>query len=120
MSCLKCGNETPEGENFCQKCLEDMKRYPVPEDTYVMIPRRSESERRSVRKQTLSDAEKLTVLRRRLKRTRIFGIIMTVLVVLLCGVSVFLFVREQKPALGQNYSTVTSTTSTTGSMPTEG
>ena len=41
MNCLRCGAEVAEGESFCTDCLAEMEKYPVPPDTYVMIPKRS-------------------------------------------------------------------------------
>ena len=32
MNCLRCGNEIPEGQLFCEGCREFMEKDPVPAD----------------------------------------------------------------------------------------
>ena len=119
MNCLKCGAEIPDGKSFCEKCLEGMKAYPVPEDVSVNIQRRSDAGRRS-KKQTLSAEEKLVLVNGKLKRTRRLCALLLVLCLALAGLFVWKILQDQKPVVGQNYSTVASTASTTGSLPTEG
>ena len=112
MNCLRCGAEVAEGESFCTDCLAEMEKYPVPPDTYVMIPKRS-AQRPSVRKTSLSDDEKLRISNSQLKR---------VLLIVIAGLSAFcvwLLLRDQQPVVGQNYSTVSPTASTSGPLPTE-
>lgn len=43
MSCLRCGRETEEGRAFCDRCLEEMEKYPVRPGTAVMLPHRPEN-----------------------------------------------------------------------------
>ena len=31
MNCLRCGNEIPEGQMFCEGCREFMEKDPVPD-----------------------------------------------------------------------------------------
>ena len=40
MNCMKCGVEIPEGQVFCQTCLDAMAAHPVPPGTHVHLPRR--------------------------------------------------------------------------------
>lgn len=40
MHCMKCGKEIPEGQVFCDECLEVMTKYPVKPDTPVQILKR--------------------------------------------------------------------------------
>ena len=37
MQCMKCGMEVPEGQVFCNGCLEVMDKYPVKPGTPVHI-----------------------------------------------------------------------------------
>lgn len=120
MNCLRCGNEIPEGESFCESCRADMEKYPVPEDSFVMIPRRDGTDRRQNRKPQLSSDEKVLILSKRLKRGRLFFFVLTLLLILSVGCNVYLMLQRRKPVVGQNYSTVTSTSTTAGSLPTEG
>lgn len=119
MNCLRCGADIPEGESFCEKCLDYMKAYPVPKDIHVMIPKPAAAFRRpSGWKQTLSADEKLVIANGRLKKARIVIAVLLLLVAGLCGLTAWLFMREQGPALGQNYSTV-SPTAPSGTLPVE-
>ena len=119
MNCLRCGADIPEGESFCEKCLEYMKAYPVPKDVHVMIPKPAAAFRRSSGwKQTLSADEKLSIANGRLKKARIAIAVLLLLVAGLCGLTAWLFIREHGPALGQNYSTV-SPIAPSGTLATE-
>ena len=120
MNCLRCGNEIPEGESFCESCRADMQKYPVPEDSFVMIPKRNEGERRQNRKAQLSSEDRVRILSGKLKRSRMLFFLVLLLLLLSIGSNMYLMIQRQKPAVGQNYSTVTSTSPTGGSLPTEG
>lgn len=118
MNCLRCGAEVAEGESFCAYCLAEMEKCPVPPDTYVMIPKRS-AQRPSVRKTSLSDDEKLRISNSQLKRARIWIAVLLIVIAGLSAFCVWLLLRDQQPAVGQNYSTVSPTASTSGPLPTE-
>ncbi len=118
MNCLRCGAEVTEGESFCAHCLAEMEKYPVPSDAYVMIPKRTE-QRMPARKTTLSDGEKLHISNSRLKRARIWIAALLIVIAGLSAFCVWLLLREQQPVVGQNYSSVSPTASTSGPLPTE-
>ena len=118
MNCLRCGAEIAEGESFCANCLAEMEKYPVPEDTYVMIPKRSDR-RPAARKASLSADEKLMLANSRLKRAHILIAFLLLVIACLSTFTVWLLIREQQPVVGQNYSTVSPTASTSGPLPTE-
>lgn len=118
MNCLRCGAEVAEGESFCAHCLAEMEKYPVPSDTYVMIPKRS-AQRPSVLKTSLSDDEKLRIFNSQLKRARIWIAVLLIVIAGLSAFCVWLLLRDQQPVVGQNYSTVSPTASTSGPLPTE-
>lgn len=120
MNCLRCGNEIPEGQMFCEGCREYMEQDPVPQDAVVQIPRREEWERRANRKVTLSTDEMLELSRRKVKRLRALTILLLLLLGFSIGSNVYLLEKNRKPAVGQNYSTVTSTAPSNGPLPTEG
>ena len=120
MNCLRCGNEIPEGESFCASCLSDMEKDPIPMDAVVMVPKRIDGDRRPNRKPQLSSDEYIQILSKKLRRSRTWGLLLLVLLLIAIGCNVFQFLQRQKPAVGQNYSTVSSTSPTTGSLPTEG
>ena len=120
MNCLRCGNEIPEGQMFCEGCREFMEKDPVPEDAVVLIPRRENPERRVNRKGSLSTDEKLELSQRKVKRLRALTILLLLLLGFSIGSNAYLLEKNRKPAVGQNYSTVTSTTPSNGPLPTEG
>lgn len=120
MNCLKCGTAIEDGASFCENCLKVMEEYPVPKDTVLILPTKAQlSARRTPRKRTLSTEELLAQARKQLQKVRFFAFIQFLVILLLIAVCVYFFVQDKKPALGQNYSTV-STAATSGSLPLEG
>ena len=119
MNCLRCGNEIPEGQMFCEGCREFMEKDPVPADAVVLIPKRDQ-ERRGNRKATLSTDEMLDISLRKVKRLRGLTILLLLLLGFAIGFNVYLLEKNRKPVVGQNYSTVTSTAPSSGPLPTEG
>lgn len=120
MHCLKCGDSVPEGAAFCEKCLDSMKDYPVPQDTVLVLPKREETglRRNYGRKRNQSTEELLTEARQRIKNLWFSICFLLLVVILLAAGCLFLLGKDSQPALGQNYSTV-STSATTGSLPME-
>ena len=119
MNCLKCGTAIPDGGSFCENCLKTMEEYPVPKDTVLILPTKAQlAARKLPRKRTLSTEELLAQTRKQLQKTRFFAFVQFLVILLLIGGCVYFFVKDQKPALGQNYSTV-STAATSGSLPLE-
>lgn len=120
LQCLKCGEAVTEGNAFCDKCLAGMKNYPIPQDTALILPKRPDYvSRRYGRKKKKSTEELLLEAHQRIKTLR-FALIFEVFLILVLALGcLFLLRRDEKPVVGQNYST-TSTSATTGSLPTEG
>lgn len=81
MQCMKCGLEIPEGQVFCDGCLEVMDKYPVSPDTPVHILPRKAVEK-TQKKRELSPKEQL----RRQKRTirRLKGLVLILVIALAC------------------------------------
>lgn len=86
----------------------------MPFDTVLVLPRRGESSSRKStgKKRGFSTEEKLAQTRQQLRKYRILTIVLSVLLLLLSSACVYLMLRRQKPALGQNYSTVGATSPT--------
>lgn len=120
LNCLKCGVHVEEGEAFCPDCLRLMKEQPVPQDTVLVLPHRTDNGYRKIsgKKRGQTTEEKLDATRQQLYKCRILAAVLTVLVLILSGTCVFLKIHPQGPALGQNYST-TGTTSPTETLPLE-
>lgn len=120
MHCLKCGDTVKEGAAFCETCLKSMENYPVPQDTVLVLPKREDNglRRNYGRKRNQSTEELLAEARQRIKNLRILICFLILISILLTVGCIFLLRKENAPALGQNYSTV-STSATTGSLPME-
>lgn len=109
MNCVKCGREIPEDQVFCENCLTEMENYPVKPGTAVHIPTRPAEElpKKSVKKKRILTAEELLLrTRKKLRRTRIFAVIL----LLICGTLSFLMAQavlelDFQRLLGQNYRT---------------
>ena len=106
MTCLKCGRNTVDDHVFCADCLAVMDRYPVKPGTPVHLPRHAfvpGGKKQTARKRTISQEEQIERLRKRLRRSRLAGL---VLLVTLCLAAILLvreFAGEDIPAIGQNY-----------------
>lgn len=112
MACLKCGRETPPELAFCQECMLDMERYPVKPGTAVQLPKRRENaaaRRVAKRKSTTRLEEQVRLLRKRVRMLSILLAASLILVAALVYPTIQFFARRT-PALGQNYSSITTTT----------
>ena len=43
MKCLRCGNNAPKEQLFCDDCLADMEKHPVKPGTPIQLPKRNEN-----------------------------------------------------------------------------
>ena len=106
MKCIKCGRETDQ--TFCEKCRAEMEKYPVKPGTIVLLPKeRPANKKPQPRRQATPPEEKLRSQRRTIRRlSRAVAVLLVLLV--LTGIAIVQLVeRSAKPAVGQNYSTVT-------------
>lgn len=110
MNCVKCGREIPEDQVFCEVCLTEMENYPVKPGTAVHIPARAPEGKqppKPVKKKHVPTVEELLLrTRKKLRRTRIFAVIL----LLICAALCFLFAQvvlelDFQRILGQNYRT---------------
>ena len=112
MDCLKCGKATEENNVFCPECLAVMDRYPVRQDTAVVLPQRKPRERRE-QKKLIKPEEMISQLQLKVKR---LWITVAVLLLLLGlsggGLSLMLYQEWTEPEIGSNYSTYASTEET--------
>ena len=116
MGCLKCGRDLEEGQVFCNSCLEDMERHPVSPGTPISLPRpRSAAAARKPARMKLppSAEEQVKRLRRRCRWLTALIVLLVIGCIALGLVSLRLIQQSRKPARGQNYSTM-ETTSATG------
>ena len=101
---MKCGRDTVDDHVFCDICQQNMERHPIAPGTAVHLPNRSATAKKAApRKRAVPLEEQIQQLRRSLRRTRTFALI---LLVILAMTAVILF-REvtalDTPIIGQNY-----------------
>ena len=106
MSCLKCGRNTVDAHVFCNECMAVMDRHPVKPGTPVHLPRHvfiPTNKKPTPRKRTVSQEEQIVNLKKRLRRSRMIGMILLVALSLATVLLVREFAGEDLPAIGQNY-----------------
>ena len=111
MNCMKCGRETRDENVFCQDCLLDMEKYPVRPGTVVLLPRRRESSVvKKIQKRHIPTAEEqISFLRRWVL------VLSVILCVCIAAIALMIkptmhYILDEHVEIGQNYSTVTPTT----------
>lgn len=108
MNCMKCGKKTNDEQVFCPACLTAMDAYPVKPDVRVQLPnreKRAASKKASRKRYTVSAEEQVAQLRKKLRRTVGFCVL---LAVLLCAAGALLVQHHLAPTekdedLGTNY-----------------
>lgn len=106
MNCLKCGRKTVDEHVFCDECLAVMDHYPVKPGTPVHLPRHAfaqANKKPAQRKRTISQEEQIERLKKRLRRSRLAGLLLLVALCLAAVILVREFAGEDIPAIGQNY-----------------
>ena len=120
MNCMKCGRETQNEAVFCPDCLMEMEKYPVQPGTVVLLPRRRENSlvKKLPKRHVLSAEEQIKILRKRIT------ILTVALAVCLVAIAFMIkptmhYVLDEHVEIGQNYSSVVSTTPPDSSSGTE-
>ena len=104
MRCLKCGQETENGQVFCAAWLAQMKGQPIKPGTPVNIPIRPASEPREAQRQQIRPEEQISLLEGRLSFLRKWIAALVVLVLLLSvALGYFVYQDLSRQEIGQNY-----------------
>ena len=109
MQCLRCGREIEEGQVFCFLCESVMVRQPVKPNTVVTIPDRSAAVRSTPapRKPQQQVEEDIDLLHRTIMQLRLWVCMLMAALMLCVGVLTWQeLTREEKPAIGQNYTSI--------------
>lgn len=117
MYCLKCGRETENEQVFCNGCLEVMEKYPVKPGTHINLPKRETAavQKKSSRRRVLKPEEQVIQLKRSLRRTRVF-IVLLILAILGAGLFGWRYIQkrnvesEKEAPIGQNFTVEPTTT----------
>ena len=84
MHCMKCGNEIPDGQVFCEDCLNVMAKYPVKPDTPVQILKRpARTEKKHPRQ--ISQKEVIRKQAKKIRRLTWIAVLLFVLLTLVAG-----------------------------------
>ena len=112
MNCMKCGRETENEQVFCQDCLQVMEKFPVRPGTVVLLPRRREPSviKKSIKRHVPSAEEQVKILRKRVMTLTLL-LIMCIIAIVLMYKPTMHYVLDEHVEIGQNYSTITTTTS---------
>ena len=112
MNCMKCGRETENEQVFCQDCLQVMEKFPVRPGTVVLLPRRREPSviKKSIKRHVPSAEEQVKILRKRVMTLTLL-LIMCIIAIVLMYKPTMHYVLDEHVEIGQNYSTMTTTTS---------
>lgn len=104
MQCLKCGREIDADAVFCDRCLDEMAKYPVKPDTVVLLPK-WESFRTPERRPKAAPVDPVTHLKKQNRiLARMLAIALLLMIGLTCGILWLLQSPEEAIAVGQNYS----------------
>ena len=108
MNCMKCGVEIPEGQVFCDHCLEIMNQHPIKPDAHVHLPKRSLApeppKKVQKKKRNLSPEEIISALKLRILRLRLVVVILIFLLCVIGGLfAMNLYQQYTEPTTGRNY-----------------
>ena len=105
MYCMKCGREIPDGQVFCQECLEVMANHPIAPETHVQLPKRP-AKAPDKKPKALPPAEQILHLKKKLRRMTITTV---ALLVIVGALSVLLARKWEDPQteqpIGRNFTT---------------
>ena len=111
MNCMKCGRETENEEVFCRNCLQIMEKYPVRPGTVVLLPRRREpTMKKTVKRHSIPAEEQIKILKKRVMILW-FALVLCIAAILIMVNPTLHYALDKHVPVGQNYSSVTTTTS---------
>ena len=111
MQCLRCGRKIEDEEVFCFLCEAVMVKQPVKPNTVVSIPDRNARPRPAPSRKPARPEEDTSGLRRTILQLRLWVCMLLTLLVLCAAALTWQELhRESKPAIGQNYTSITDST----------
>ena len=107
MQCLRCGRETDGDHVFCFLCESVMVKHPVKPNTVVTIPERSARLRSTPVRKSQKQEDDTEHLHRTILQLRLWVCMLMAALMLCVGVLTWQeLTREDKPAIGQNYTSI--------------
>lgn len=107
MHCLRCGRETDDERVFCFLCESVMVKQPVKANTVVTIPQRPVRSRTAAVRKPQKAEDDTAQLRRTILQLRLWVCMLMAALMLCVGILTWQeLAREDKPAIGQNYTSI--------------
>ena len=107
MPCLRCGRETEDERVFCFLCESVMVKHPVKPNTVVTIPERTARVRNIPQRKPQKTEEDTSQLHRTILQLRLWVCMLMAALMLCVGALTWQeLTREEKPAIGQNYTSI--------------
>ena len=101
---MKCGRDTVDDHVFCDSCQQNMERHPIAPGTAVHLPHRAATPKKAApRKRAIPLEEQIANLRRSLRRTRTFAVILLVILAMTAAILLREVTTLDAPIIGQNY-----------------
>ncbi len=115
MKCMKCGRRIDADRVFCEECLVDMEKYPVPPETPVILPSQGGSAPRRpvIHPKVRKPEERIATLKTWVMFLSI--LVIGLLLAVFLSMQMLFSVMEQNnqsSSAGQNYETGPSSTDT--------
>lgn len=111
MYCMKCGRSTTGDHVFCDSCQQVMAAYPVAPGTAVHLPHHLPPKKAAPRKRTIPLEEQIQSLRKSLRRTRTFALILLIVLAMTAAILLHEVTDIEAPVIGQNYTIDTNLSS---------
>ena len=107
MQCLRCGREPNGDQAFCVLCVSIMVKQPVKPNTVVTIPERTARPRPAPVRKPPKVEEDTAPLHRTILQLRLWVCMLMAALMLCVAVRTYQeLTREDKPAIGQNYTSI--------------
>lgn len=107
MPCLRCGRDTEGDRVFCFLCESFMVKQPVKPNTVVTIPERTAKIRTNPVRKPQRTEEDTEHLHRTIMQLRLWVCMLMAALMLCVGALTWQeLTREEKPAIGQNYTSI--------------
>lgn len=113
MNCMKCGRELENEQAFCDDCLLEMEKYPVKPGIAVQLPIRRETSavRKTPKKRTVNPEEQISRLKKWIWFLTGALVVSIAVIIAMINPTVSYFIDNYHLRPGQNYNTVTPSTS---------
>ena len=123
MNCLKCGVPIPDDQVFCETCLKQMEKCPIPPDYVVQVPveppeelqkKQSRRQRRPVKPEEQIQHQKAVIR----SLSTALTLVLLMFVMCIAAFTIYFLQDDKIPVTGQNYNTSETVTPSEVQKPT--